>query len=132
MLTSNVASTTWNTSRTTRERCTTFQPPLSTRRNNRNKQHCTNGPSQDPAKVSPTTTVSATEFELTYLYAVYGGICNYHLEQYEEALAHYDIALTKPDKDEGQIKLGEIYYNRGLSNACLMKFEEAIQDYRDA
>ena len=63
---------------------------------------------------------------------MHGGICNYHLEQYEEALAHYDTALTAPDKDEQGIKRGEIFYNRGLSNACLMKFDEAIDDYKEA
>ena len=48
-----------------------------------------------------------------------GGQCNYYLGQYEEALAHYEIALTK-DKDN-TIK-GLICYNKGLANASLMRF----------
>ena len=80
MLTSNVASITWNILKTTSERCTTFQLLLSTRQNNRNKPHCTSGPFQNLAKVFPTITVSVTEFELTFSYVVYGGVCNYHLE----------------------------------------------------
>ena len=60
---------------------------------------------------------------------MHGGICNYHLEQYEEAIAHYKIALDKPDKEETGVKFGEILYHKGLSNACLMKFDEARDDY---
>ena len=72
---------------------------------------------------------------------VYGGICNYHLEQYEEALKHYNYALKDPDnenekdkdgKDKKIIKKVEILYNKGLSEACLMMFEDAIRDYETA
>ena len=48
-----------------------------------------------------------------------GGQCNYYLGQYEEALAHYEIALSK-DK-EGYA--GEILYNKGLANASLMRYQ---------
>lgn len=41
------------------------------------------------------------------------GQCNQLLGQYEEALAHYDIALKKNDSD------GAIYFNRGQTNASL-------------
>jgi tetratricopeptide (TPR) repeat protein len=51
------------------------------------------------------------------------------LGQFEEALAHYDIALVKADK--GDIEK-EILYNRGLANSSLMRFEEAIEDYKKA
>ena len=73
--------------------------------------------------------------------SVYGGICNYHLEQYEEALKHYNYALKDPDNEnekdrEGKekkiIKKVEILYNKGLSEACLMMFEDAIRDYETA
>ena len=53
-----------------------------------------------------------------------GGQCNYYLGQYEEALAHYEIALSKGYED---LK-GEILYNKGLANASLMRYEAAIQD----
>ena len=62
---------------------------------------------------------------------MYGGICNYHLEQYEEALKHYDYALEDPDRENEYekngktvskyvIKIVEIKYHSGLSRACLM------------
>ena len=67
---------------------------------------------------------------------MYGGICNYHLEQYEEALKHYDYALDDPDDENDpaekgkdgkkNVKYVELYYHRGLSRACLMMFKEAI------
>ena len=57
-----------------------------------------------------------------------GGQCNYYLGQYEEALAHYEIAKSK-DKDGLS---GEILYNKGLANASLMKYEEAIEDQKEA
>ena len=47
---------------------------------------------------------------------VYGGLCNYYLGQYEEALAHYDVAIQRHNGNEGSV-LGEIYYNRGLANS---------------
>ena len=58
---------------------------------------------------------------------VQGGICNYNLGQYEEALAHYDEAIRR-DTDKGSV-LGWIYYNRGLSNSSLLRFEDAIKDH---
>lgn len=54
-----------------------------------------------------------------------GGQCNYYLGQYEEALAHYRIAQAR-DK-EGNLT-GLICYNKGLANASLMRYEEAIAD----
>ena len=59
------------------------------------------------------------------LFYMCGGQCNYYLGQYEEALAHYEIALQK-DKDK-QLT-GLIYYNKGLANASLMRYDEAIKD----
>ena len=56
-----------------------------------------------------------------------GGQCNYYLGQYEEALAHYAIAESKSSKDGGDIK-AKIFYNRGLANASLNKYVEAILD----
>ena len=53
------------------------------------------------------------------------GQCNYYLGQYEEALAHYEIAKSK-DKDN--FLSGEILYNKGLANASLMRYEDAIAD----
>ena len=91
-------------------------------------------------RACPTIIVS---YCLTNFLIVYGGICNYHLEQYEEALKHYDYALSDPDKEDDPAKEGdkdkkknvkyvELYYHRGLSRACLMKFVEAIDDYNQA
>lgn len=57
------------------------------------------------------------------------GQCNYYLGQYEEALAHYDIAKTR-DRDD-QLK-GLIYYNKGLANASLGRYQDAIEDYEEA
>ena len=56
-----------------------------------------------------------------------GGQCNYYLGQYEEALAHYEIALSKDAKNKGSLS-GEIYYNKGLANASLMRYDAAIED----
>ena len=53
------------------------------------------------------------------------GQCNYYLGQYEEALAHYEIAKSK---DRDNFLSGEILYNKGLANASLMRYEDAIQD----
>ena len=54
------------------------------------------------------------------------GQCNQFLGQYEEALAHYDIAIKKNDSDP------HIYFNRGQTNASLQRFEEAIKDFKKA
>jgi tetratricopeptide (TPR) repeat protein len=40
---------------------------------------------------------------------MYAGQSNQLLGQYEEALAHYDVAIKKNDSN------GLIYYNRGLT-----------------
>ena len=62
---------------------------------------------------------------------MYGGQCNYYLGQYEEALAHYEIALAKSrdrdNKDSNDIK-SKIFYNRGLANASLNRYQDAIED----
>jgi len=62
---------------------------------------------------------------------MYGGQCNYYLGQYEEALAHYEIALnkqnSKENKGDNDIK-SKIFYNRGLANASLNKYQDAIND----
>jgi len=58
-------------------------------------------------------------------YYMYGGMCNYHLGQYEEAIAHYDIAKAKheqPPAGDGPL-LGQILYNRGLAYSSLMRFD---------
>jgi len=64
-------------------------------------------------------------------YYMYGGICNYNLGQYEEALQHYDRAIREYNGTEGH-NLAMIYYNRGLSNSSLMRFEEAIEDHNNS
>ena len=56
-----------------------------------------------------------------------GGQCNYYLGQYEEALAHYEIARSK-DRDNREGLTGEILYNKGLANASLMRYEDAIDN----
>ena len=56
------------------------------------------------------------------------GQCNYYLGQYEEALAHYEIANSK-DKEGLR---GDILYNKGLANASLMRYEDAIRDQTEA
>ena len=63
------------------------------------------------------------------VYKVHAGICNYHLGQYEEAIAHYDIAKAKWDLtgNDSQM-LGNILYNRGVAYSSLMRFEQAIAD----
>ena len=57
-------------------------------------------------------------------------MCNYYLGQYEEALAHYEVAMQKDTKGSGSdVKLkAQIYYNMGLANASLMNYREAISD----
>ena len=52
------------------------------------------------------------------------GQCNYYLGQYEEALAHYEIASNRPNND----LTGEILYNKGLANASLMRYDDAIEN----
>ena len=60
---------------------------------------------------------------------MHGGMCNYYLGQYEEALAHYEIAISKnPDDD----LLSKIFYNKGLANASLMRYDDAISDQLQA
>ena len=62
---------------------------------------------------------------------MHGGQCNYYLGQYEEALAHYEIAINKNSENkDSEFKhlLGLIYYNKGLANASLMRYEEAVTD----
>ena len=61
------------------------------------------------------------------LFYMHAGQCNYYLGQYEEALAHYDIARAR-DGDSGPLK-SAIYYNKGLANASLGRYPEAIDDY---
>ena len=56
---------------------------------------------------------------------MHGGQCNYYLGQYEEALAHYEIAINKTSDTQLQ---GLIWYNKGLADASLMKYEDAILD----
>ena len=55
-------------------------------------------------------------------------MCNYHLGQYEEAIAHYDIAKAKHEGHGDGPLLGQILYNRGLAFSSLMRFEQAILD----
>ena len=57
---------------------------------------------------------------------MYAGQCNYYLGQYEEAIAHYDIATTR-DRDDYLKK--EICYNMGLANASLGQYQKAIKNY---
>lgn len=60
-------------------------------------------------------------------------MCNYHLGQYEEAIAHYDIAKSKHEQNHGDGPLlGQILYNRGLAYSSLMRFENAIADQKAA
>lgn len=59
------------------------------------------------------------------------GKCNQFLGQYEEAIAHYEIALDKISKEDSQLS-AQIYYHKGLAKASLMKWQDAIDDYRAA
>ena len=81
-------------------------------------------------KASPATTVSfITKSDSIVTGVVYGGMCNYHLGQYEEAIAHYDIAKAKHEQSHGDGPLlGQILYNRGLAFSSLMRFDQAILD----
>ena len=67
---------------------------------------------------------------------MHAGICNYHLGQYEEAIAHYDIAKVKHEQAHGPngetALLGNILYNRGVAYSSLMRFEQAIADQSTA
>lgn len=56
-------------------------------------------------------------------------MCNYYLGQYEEALAHYDIAMTKQPSTEDA---GKIYYYKGLAFSSLRRYEEAIEAQQKA
>ena len=60
---------------------------------------------------------------------MHGGQCNYYLGQYEEALAHYEIAKSK---DTNENLMGQICYNKGLANASLMRYWDAIADQETA
>ena len=53
------------------------------------------------------------------LFYMFAGQCNYYLGQYEEALAHYDIARTR-DRDD--VLKSQICYNKGLANASLGRY----------
>ena len=55
-------------------------------------------------------------------------MCNYHLGQYEEAIAHYDIAKVKHGEHGDSTLMGNILYNRGVAYSSLMRFELAIAD----
>ena len=46
--------------------------------------------------------------------------------QYEDALANYDLAVKKSNKDP------QNYFYRGLTFVALKRFPEAIRDFRDA
>lgn len=59
-------------------------------------------------------------------YYLYAGQSNQLLGQYEEALAHYDIAVAKWQGDYQRL------YNRGLTYASLERFEEAKKDFSKA
>ena len=60
-------------------------------------------------------------------------MCKYHLGQYEEAIAHYDIAKSKHEQNHGDGPLlGQILYNRGLAYSSLMRFDKAIDDQKAA
>ena len=60
---------------------------------------------------------------------MHGGQCNYYLGQYEEALAHYEIAKNKTSDNQ---LAGLICYNKGLADASLMKYQNAIDDQEEA
>ena len=59
-------------------------------------------------------------------------MCNYHLGQYEEAIAHYDIAKVKHGEHGDSNLTGNILYNRGVAYSSLMRFELAIADQQAA
>jgi tetratricopeptide (TPR) repeat protein len=56
-------------------------------------------------------------------YYMFAGQANQLLGQYEEALAHYDVAIKKCDANS------QLFYNRGLTNAWLERFEEGKKDF---
>ena len=57
---------------------------------------------------------------------LHGGQCNYYLGQYEEALAHYNIAIEKNDARSADT-LGQIYYYKGLAHSSLQDYTAAIE-----
>ena len=54
---------------------------------------------------------------------MYAGLCNHNLGQYEEALVHFDISISKNDKEP------KIYFNRGSTYTSLQKFDLACADF---
>ena len=63
------------------------------------------------------------------------GQCYYELGQYEEALSHYDIAQAKEEKNEKNEKnelKHQISYHKGLANASLGRYQDAIEDYEES
>ena len=62
---------------------------------------------------------------------LHGGKCNYYLGQYEEALAHYQIAIEKHESKEGDL-LGQIYYYKGLAHSSLQDYAAAIESQNKA
>lgn len=57
---------------------------------------------------------------------MYAGLCNHNLGQYEEALVHFDISISKNDKEP------KIYFNRGSTYTSLQKFDLACADFSQA
>lgn len=64
------------------------------------------------------------------------GNANYHLRQYDAAIADYDKAITlKPDYPEAYCNRGNAKYMLGIYNIAIADYEEAIRlkpDYSDA
>lgn len=79
----------------------------------------------------PPNSVIKSEPGGSALFYMYAGQCNYYLGQYEEAIAHYDIATTRDRFPEDYLKK-EICYNQGLANASLGQYQKAIKNYTDS
>ena len=58
-------------------------------------------------------------------YYQFSGQCNLLLGQYEEALIHFDIGLSKNETKP-------LYFYRGITNVSLQRFQEALNDFQSA
>jgi len=56
----------------------------------------------------------------------FAGQCHMDMDQYTEALKHYDIAIKKDPLN------GNYYFNRGIVKKKLERLEKAIEDFKKA
>ncbi len=74
-------------------------------------------------KISKEKKESEETIALNYNYA---GVQHYELGQLDEALKHYDLAVSYDSSK------GYFWYNRGLVKSRLDKVEDAVVDYKKA